>query len=75
MRFLARRSKPRRRAHIWLDDDTACRMWSTGGLTPVDDYEVFDAPRLGKRDIFGSTRKICSMCHNVNRREEERRME
>ena len=29
-RRVTRQSRPR--AHIWLDDDTACQVWSTGGL-------------------------------------------
>jgi hypothetical protein len=40
------------RAHIWTGGDTACRMWSTGGLG-TRGYEVHDDP---------GGRKICQMC-------------
>ena len=39
--FLVRRNKPRV-AHIWTGDDTACRMYSTGGLEKLK-YVVADA--------------------------------
>jgi hypothetical protein len=61
IQFLARRASPERSAHIWLGDDTACRLWSTGGITQRHKYEVIDTPRAG--DLFAeSERKICPMC-------------
>lgn len=55
MTFLIRRKfagKPAI-AHIWFGDDTACRMWSTGGIgrnRPFDQIEI-----LGDHPI-------CQMC-------------
>lgn len=42
-------------AHLWDDDDTYCRMYSTGGLKK-DKYQVH-AER--------GNRRICNMCNNV----------
>jgi hypothetical protein len=41
-------------AHIWTGEDTACRMFSTGGL------------RLGKKTVFNELddRRVCLMCQN-----------
>lgn len=44
--------KKNTRAHIWTEDDTVCRMWSTGGLKR-ESYEV--------QDDRGN-HKICHMC-------------
>jgi hypothetical protein len=43
------RAKP----HIWCDGDTACRMFSTGGIRRKDDYTV--------TSVTGG-REICHMC-------------
>lgn len=40
-------------AHIWLGNDTACRMWSTGGLSPNKTWE--------KSENTGG-RRVCQMC-------------
>jgi len=48
-------AKGKHRAHIWLGYDTACRMWSTGGLNKR--WFAVKAERNG--------RKVCTMCqHN-----------
>ena len=41
-------------AHIWTGEDTACRMYSTGGLRKSG--KVFDTH---------GARRICTMCKNV----------
>ena len=41
-------------AHIWTGKDTACRMYSTGGMRKSG--KVYDS--------YG-TRRICSMCQRV----------
>lgn len=33
-RYLLRVSKDKPAAHVWTGKDTACRMWSSGGLSP-----------------------------------------
>lgn len=43
--------KPSSAAHIWLVDDTACRMYSTGGIRKTG--KVYDHP---------AGRRICQMC-------------
>ncbi len=55
MPFLIRDRKTKARAHIWTGADTACRMWSTGGL-------------LGSGYTVQATddgRQICQMCAGV----------
>lgn len=32
MQFLIRKTGAKAKAHVWKGEDTACRMWSTGGL-------------------------------------------
>ena len=55
MKFLIRRNGKKVKAHIWSDDDTVCRMYSTGGLRK-DRYRVLDEP---------GNHKICHMCQHV----------
>lgn len=51
--FLLKRSKfPCKTAHIWMGEDTACRMWSTGGLVKRK-YEF---------SISAEGRSICKNC-------------
>lgn len=55
--WLIRKRGLKARAHIWNGSDTACRMWSTGGL---------------KRDLFECSpdrgqHEICHMCAVVAR--------
>jgi hypothetical protein len=40
------------KSHIWTGDDTACRMWSTGGLNRTRRWVVEDK----------ALRPICTMC-------------
>ena len=58
MQYLIRKSGTKQKAHIWLGRDTACRMWSTGGLKH-DRFEVFDDP---------GEFEICHMCKPVSER-------
>ena len=50
IRGLGKGKKPR--AHIWINGDTLCRMFSTGGMRP-DKYRLVDRTD----DMV-----ICSMC-------------
>ena len=52
--YLIRKSKPRV-AHIWHETDTACRMYSTGGLKKKK-YAVSYGP---------TNLPLCNMCGNV----------
>ena len=52
------------RAHIWIGNDTACRMWSTGGL--IGGFEAFGV----NDDACG--KKICRMCENSQKNREKR---
>lgn len=61
MKYLIRKTGRKQKAHIWFEgplegaSDTACRMWSTGGLRQ-DRYEV--------RTDRGE-REICHMCQHL----------
>lgn len=54
MEYLYNKKKQGTAAHIWLGDDTACRMVSTGGI------------RRGKKEIHRELdhRRVCLMCQN-----------
>ena len=52
MEYLFNLNKTGSAAHIWLGSDTACRMYSTGGLRPGN-KKTFPSP-MGKR--------VCHMC-------------
>lgn len=54
--FLIRKTGAKARAHLWLGHDTACRMWSTGGMKQSR-YQV--------TSVRGD-REICLMCMNVS---------
>lgn len=43
----------KRVAHVWLGDDTACRMRSTGGITRSKRYTVSDT---------SGGLQVCHMC-------------
>lgn len=50
--YLIRKVGNKQAAHLWLGDDTVCRMWSTGGLSK-------------KRYRICATdegRRLCRMC-------------
>lgn len=46
-------------AHIWTGSDTACRMYSTGGIR-----------QNGKVHDSHGARRVCNMCQNVMARTE-----
>lgn len=50
--WLVRKNGKKVKAHIWTGSDTACRMWSTGGLKQPR-FEV-----VGER----GDHEICHMC-------------
>lgn len=50
--FLIRKTGTKAKAHIWLGGDTACRMWSTGGMKQSR-FEVYT--ELGSHEI-------CHLC-------------
>ena len=54
MKFLYNAKKTTSAAHIWTGNDTACRMWSTGGFLMGNKKLHDDA---GKR-------RICMMCQS-----------
>ena len=57
MKYLIRtttRSQKKKRAHIWLGNDTACTMYSTGGLRKGNTMLSDDSLGL----------PICLMCSN-----------
>jgi hypothetical protein len=55
MTFLIRKTGAKAKAHIWNGNDTACRMWSTGGLKKSRYEERVDP----------GAHEICSMCQGV----------
>lgn len=60
MEYLLGKNKPEKKAaHIWENEDTVCRMWSTGGL--VGDYLVVNKLR---------GQKICKNCERVKDKKE-----
>lgn len=50
--FVAHKQPGRGSAHIWVGNDTACRLWSTGGLVCVKSFEWMPEP----------DRKVCKLC-------------
>lgn len=44
-------------AHVWNGEDTACRLWSTGGIGRSRPYEV--------QEVRGD-HPICHMCKMVS---------
>jgi len=59
--FLFNGKKPNSAAHIWTENDTSCRMWSTGGLKQEFEGWTFSPDKQG--------RAVCTMCFNVYNRE------
>jgi hypothetical protein len=53
MKFLCRTRKRKNAAHVWIGKDTACRMYSTGGLGSRHGFEIVDSP---------GERSVCTMC-------------
>jgi 5-methylcytosine-specific restriction endonuclease McrA len=54
MNYLYRTNKKKYVAHIWMGDDTACTMWSTGGLKKNCKDWVHSNDNNGRR--------ICNSC-------------
>ena len=54
--YLIRDKGQKKAAHIWTGDDTACRMWSTGGLKQNRGYTLW--PHTDGHEV-------CHMCANV----------
>ena len=52
--YLYNKQKKKTAAHIWTGEDTACKMWSTGGM------------RKGKKELHTvlDDRRVCVMCQN-----------
>ena len=57
VQYLIRNKGKVKTAHIWTGRDTACRMWSTGGLSHKKSYAVHG-------DTCGLN--VCTMCENVH---------
>ena len=56
-RYIFNERKQRSSAHIWDGQDTACRMWSTGGMSST---------KPGYVTAFGlEGRLLCHMCRVV----------
>ena len=55
MEYLVKTRNPKV-IHLWINEDTACRMYSTGGLRNKNGYAVIKE-RLGL--------PVCTMCDNV----------
>ncbi len=55
MQYLIRDKGKNKAYHIWTGDDTACRMWSTGGMQKKKGYTLHDET-MGLR--------LCCMCEN-----------
>jgi hypothetical protein len=54
--FMVPRNVNRRSGHIWKGDDTACRMWATGGIRHQEKYILANSLR---------SHPLCEMCrHN-----------
>lgn len=58
MKYFYNKKKKTTAAHIWVNNDTACTMLSTGGL------------RKGAKRIHGDLdgRRVCVMCQNNARK-------
>jgi hypothetical protein len=54
-RFLIRNEGKKSKAHIWIESDTACRMWSTEGIKKS---------RYSVTETRGD-REICHMCAHI----------
>lgn len=43
----------RGKTHLWTGDDTACKLWSTGGMVQGEKWKRVDAPPT----------ELCQLCH------------
>lgn len=60
--YLSRNDKPSMKAHVWDENtnDTACKMWSTGGIKSKEKYSVKTETQ----------RNVCKVClNNLNQNE------
>jgi hypothetical protein len=62
--YLYRTRKHGSRCHVWIGADTACRMWSTGGLK-------HSLPDWAKASTMPPGREVCSMCASVAHQQEQ----
>ena len=54
MTYLFNQLKPKAKAHLWDGSDTACRLWSTGGIKQTRPGWI-TTPSIGGREL-------CHMC-------------
>lgn len=54
MTYLFNERKPKSMAHLWLGQDTACRLWSTGGIKQSRPGWITSPTPMG--------RSLCQMC-------------
>jgi len=63
--YLINVTKPSNSAHIWLGNDTACRMHSTGGLGSIfskNGKKKFEVVKnIGNRDICYNCKRLLEM--------------
>lgn len=52
--FISHAEPGRGSAHIWIGNDSACRMWSTGGLPFAESFRWTPSP----------DRKVCKRCED-----------
>lgn len=64
MQYLMNERKAKAAAHVWLGADTACRMWSTGGMDTSKPAWITAASPMGRR--------VCTMCESAPIREAAR---
>lgn len=55
MQYLFNTKKPKSSFHLWSDGDTACRMYSTGGIKPTK-------PKWVVSDEAPKDKDVCQMC-------------
>ena len=58
MQYLMRKNSEKA-AHIWNGADTACKMWSTGGMNRGGNWILVEDP---------GHRKVCAMCKSKEER-------
>lgn len=68
MEYLFRPRSEKGAAHIWTGNDTACRMWSTGGIKNKNDR------RWARVELALVPPTLCTMCRAVSEREPSLKM-
>jgi hypothetical protein len=62
MEYLFNTKKAKSRFHLWINGDTACRMYSTGGLQPTQEtWLITETPP--------SNKQVCQMCQGNHAKE------